>query len=250
MSQAEIRSFPPDVAEKIKTYVYRLIDPRNGETFYVGRGIGDRIFSHIRGERNLEGDDIDNKMKRIREIIIAGLEVGHVIHRHGMNGDTASEVEAALIEAYSGLSNLVAGAGSNDRGVMHAKEIISRYSAEPADFRHKLVLINVNRSATESSLYEATRYAWKINKTMAKQAEFVLPTKLGLIVGAFIAHEWIEATTLNFPGRDNWPGRFGFVGMEAPYEIKALYVGKRVPDEYRPPGASNPIRYSWSRHGK
>ena len=34
----ELTSFTPEVAEKLKTYVYRLIDPRNGETFYVGKG--------------------------------------------------------------------------------------------------------------------------------------------------------------------------------------------------------------------
>lgn len=39
--------------------------------------------------------------------------------------------------------------------------------------------------------------------------------------------------------------RFGFVGEEAPEDIKKLYVGKRVPDEYRKPGAANPIKYTW-----
>ena len=45
-----------------------------------------------------------NKLKRIREIQVAGFEVAHVIHRHGMDGRTATEVEAALIEAYPGLT--------------------------------------------------------------------------------------------------------------------------------------------------
>ncbi|MCH7911203.1 MAG: hypothetical protein IIB38_16510 [Candidatus Hydrogenedentes bacterium] len=40
--------FPPGVAEHLKWYVYRLIDPRNGQTFYVGKGKGDRVFAHIR----------------------------------------------------------------------------------------------------------------------------------------------------------------------------------------------------------
>jgi hypothetical protein len=30
-------SFSPEVSSKLKTYVYRLIDPRNGESFYVGK---------------------------------------------------------------------------------------------------------------------------------------------------------------------------------------------------------------------
>src|SRR5660398_198974 len=107
MNQQERDSFPAGVAGKLKTYVYRLIDPRNGETFYVGKGNGNRVFSHIRGEQDLDGDDLDNKMKRIRQIRLAGFEVEHVIHRHGMDDKTAFEVEAALIDAYPGLTNIV-----------------------------------------------------------------------------------------------------------------------------------------------
>lgn len=245
MSQPEIESFPADVARELKTYVYRLIDPRNGETFYVGKGQGDRVFSHIRVEQKLEGDDLDNKVKRIREIHLAGFEVAHVIHRHGMDDKTAFEVEAALIDAYPGLTNIVGGAGSRDYGAMHAKEIVNRYRAEPAVFKHKALLISVNRSATEASLYDATRYAWKLSKSKAKQAEVILATRQSLIVGAFIAHDWLEATAANFPGREDVSGRFGFVGQEAPTAISMLYVGKRVPDVYRKRGAANPIKYTW-----
>src|SRR6266542_4269057 len=163
MTQSPSEAFPVDVVRKLKTYVYRLIDPRNGETFYVGKGQGNRVFSHIRAEQNLEGDDLDNKVKRIREIRLGGFEVAHVIHRHGMDERTAFEVEAALIDAYPGLTNIVGGTGGNDYGAMHAREIIGRYAAEPAVFHDKALLISVNRSAAETSLYEATRYAWKIN---------------------------------------------------------------------------------------
>lgn len=241
----DIESFPLEVAQKLKTYVYRLIDPRNGETFYVGKGRGDRVFSHIRGEQKLDGDELDNKIKRIREIRVAGFEVAHVIHRHSMDDETALEVEAALIDAYPGLTNIAGGAGSNDYGVMHAKEIIRRYCAEPAVFQHKVLLISINRTVTETSMYEATRFAWKISKSKAKQAEVILSTMQGLIVGAFVAEDWLEATPANFPGREEALGRFGFVGSEAPAEIERLYIGKRVPDEYRKRGAANPIKYTW-----
>ena len=245
MKKSEIESFPSEVVDKLKTYVYRLIDPRNGETFYVGKGQGNRVFAHIRAEQNLEGDELDNKLKRIREIRVAGFEVAHVIHRHGMDEKTAVEVEAALIDAYPGLTNIVGGIGSSDCGTMHAMEIISRYCAEPAVFHHKALLISINRSAAETSLYEATRYAWKVSKSKAKKAEVVLATVRGLIVGAFVAHDWLEATAANFPGHEDAPGRLGFVGKDAPVEISNLYVGKRVPDEYRKPGAANPIKYTW-----
>ncbi len=37
--------FSKAVCQKIGWYVYRLIDPRNGETFYVGKGNYNRVFS-------------------------------------------------------------------------------------------------------------------------------------------------------------------------------------------------------------
>ncbi len=242
----DVDAFPPGVSEKLKTYVYRLIDLRNGETFYVGKGQGDRVFGHI--HEQVEEDDPNNKLRRIRDIHLAGFEVAHVIHRHGMDDRTALEVEAALIDAYPGLTNIAGGFGS-DYGAMHAREIIQRYGAEPAVFQHMAMLISVNRSAAGTSLYEATRYAWKVRLSKAQQAEVVLATLQGLIVGAFTAQQWLPATSTNFAGREDVPldvpGRFGFVGEEAPAQIRNQYVGKRVPDEYRKRGSANPIRYTW-----
>lgn len=248
MNGDELNGFPAEVERKLKTYVYRLIDPRNGETFYIGKGHGDRVFAHVRGEAATDdGDQTSTRLKRIRAIRLAGFEVGHVIHRHGMDDATAFEVEAALIDAYPGLTNIADGHGSDEFGAMHAREIIKRYAAEPAQFAGtRALLINVNRSATDAAaLYEATRYAWKINKSKAEKAEVVLATRHGEIVDAFVAHQWFEATPANFPGREPAPGRIGFVGAEASEEIKKKFVGKRVPDEYRKRGAASPIRYTW-----
>ena len=109
-------NFPDEVIKQLKFYVYRLIDPRNGETFYVGMGRGNRIFAHAKGEfidsdsPDLEEreDAVDLKLQRIKEILAVGLEVGHVVHRHGIErSDVAYEVEAALIDAYPGLTSRV-----------------------------------------------------------------------------------------------------------------------------------------------
>ncbi len=85
--------------------MYRLIDPRSGTTFYVGRGRGNRVFSHAAGEEKpSKSEDAESlKISMIREIRNDGFQVQHVIHRHGMNEDSAKEVEAALIDAYPGL---------------------------------------------------------------------------------------------------------------------------------------------------
>ena len=167
--------FSNEVIKELKYYVYRLIDPRNGETFYVGKGSGDRIFCHMKGDlAEKDSDELDNKIQKIRDIHNAGLEVIHVIHRHGMDESTALEVEASLIDAYPGITNIQGGKGSNDYGPMNAKEIIDKYEAAEADFEHNCLMITINRSASELSIYSATRYAWKISKDRVKKVKYVL----------------------------------------------------------------------------
>lgn len=242
-----MNSFPQEVIDKIEWYVYRLIDPRNGETFYVGKGKGNRVFAHIRQEASIKKDDLDPKLERIRDIDISGFKVAHIIHRHGLDENTAMEVEAALIDSYSGLTNIASGAGSSETGVMHAKEIIAQYAAEEAEIMHKALIITVNRSSLEKSLYNATRYAWKLSLKKAQKAELVLPAVKGLIVGAFVPEKWLPAKKENFPdvALDDRPGRIGFIGNEASLETLKYYKGKRVPDIYRKRGAANPVRYTW-----
>src|SRR6056297_87345 len=131
MNQKELNEFPSEVIDKIGYYVYRLIDPRNGETFYVGKGKGNRVFQHMKGAIDLKGtDSISEKLNTIYEILNAGLDVIHVIHRHGMDEKIAFEVEAAVIDSYPNTTNIVGGAGSNDFGPMNALEIVNKYHAE------------------------------------------------------------------------------------------------------------------------
>lgn len=236
--------FKPEVAEKLQYYVYRLIDPRNGETFYVGKGKGNRVFEHARGDT--EEDSLSEKTARIRSVKIAGFELAHVIHRHGLDEETAFHVEAALIDAYPGISNIVDGHGNSDLGAMHASEIIRKYATPTADFTDKKVLlISVNRSALETSIYEATRHARRLSPGKAEQADFVLATVQGLIVEVFVAEKWLEATESNFPGLPPTEGRYGFVGHVASPDLRSMFLNKRVPDEYRKKCASNPINYTW-----
>jgi hypothetical protein len=244
--------FSEKVIAELGCYVYRLIDPRNGNTFYVGRGRGNRVFSHAAGLRdpNDGTDDEDLKLKTIRAIVNAGFTVEHVIHRHGMDEKTAAEVEAALIDAYPGATNVVRGSGSGDKGVMHAKEIVRKYEAQPIAFQHDVILINVNRSSEDSarSLYDAVRYKWKLSAKKAKLAKYVLAVRRGIVIGVYEAHEWLSATVGNFGAEfdDFDEGRVGFRGQEAPEDIKSLYIGKRIPLQRQ--GAANPIRYGSASH--
>lgn len=238
--------FSDYVSTKLDFYVYRLIDPRNGETFYVGKGKGNRVFEHARAELRTDADELNDKLKLIREIRKDRFEVTHVIHRHGLTEGQALEVEAALIDAYPGVTNEIGGWGSDDRGAMHAQQIIERYEAKEAEFKHKAVIITVNKSVAErESVYAAVRYAWKLDPKKAESADIVLAVERGLIIGAFKATRWMKATPGNFPGTTaERAGRWGFEGQEAPKPISDLYLGRRLPDSMRKRGAANPVRYA------
>jgi hypothetical protein len=226
--------FSQVVSDKLQCYVYRLIDPRSGTTFYVGRGRGNRVFSHAAGEEKpSESEDAESlKIRMIREIKNDGFQVQHVIHRHGMNEESAKEVEAALIDAYPGLTNIQPGCDS-ERGAMHATQVIRLYEAEEVKFVHNVVLITINRTIEDRPTIDAVRYAWKIDPVRAGKVDYVLAAANGMIVGAYVADAWLPATPENFPGFPQAdPQRFGFRGHEAPEDVKAMYLHKRVPRSY------------------
>lgn len=237
--------FTQDVIEKLEYYVYRLINPRNGETFYVGKGRGNRVFEHAEQVIGSTENEDTEKLRTIKSIHLEGLQCLHIIHRHGMDEATALEVEAALIDAYPSATNIVAGHGSNERGVAHAQTIQAAYAAPEIEFKHTAVLINVNQTALERfNLYDAVRAAWKIDKDRATACEFVMAVTDGLVRGVFIANEWKQASLENFPFLDmDYPKRWGFDGGPAPDGIRQIYVGHRIPAAMRKKGAANPIRY-------
>ena len=244
--------FSEKVVNSIGNYVYRLIDPRNGETFYVGKGKGNRVFQHAFNEIGLTGDEdfFSEKFDRIREIRNQGLEVLHVIHRHGIPESAVYEVEAALIDAYPGLSNEQSGHGGSDRGPMNTLEIIKHYDLPELDFepKDKLVLININRVENKSSpsaILSQVQYAWKINIAKARTADYVLAVERGVVIGVFQVFEWLPALAENFHGRPDREGRYGFIGKPANDNVWSYYVsdfGKRISNPEMK-HVQNPIRY-------
>ncbi|GGA42570.1 LEM-3-like GIY-YIG domain-containing protein [Pelagibacterium lentulum] len=237
-----------DIIEQLGWYVYRLIDPRNGETFYVGKGKGNRILQHLKGNIDNCEDKSDLKRVRIREIQHAGLEVGLIIHRHNLHDEaTAYAVEAAVIDAYPGLNNRVGGHYSDIFGCRHLREIIAAYKRPEIVVDEPTLLISIGRSfdsAEKDDVYHAVRGVWKISEQKAKKYALVLAHIQGIVAGAFRPTRWLPATQQNFSWlKGDIVGRIGFEGIEAEPEVREKYINKRVPQAFRQKGAANPIRY-------
>lgn len=86
----------------MKYYVYKLVDPRDGKPFYVGKGCGNRCKEHIREAKNGEPG---LKCAKIRDILAAKLDVVIEKVRWFAIEEEAYAYESQLI-AEIGLENL------------------------------------------------------------------------------------------------------------------------------------------------
>ena len=116
---------------------------------------------------------------------------------------------------------------------------------EIATISHRALLVCVNDTITANAstqeVYEAARSAWPVTFEKAERAEIVLAIRYGVIVGVFVVTgNWMPATSENFPGRNPYPGRYGFTGNAATNDVWTLYVGKKLSKRHRLYG---PIRY-------
>lgn len=256
-----IKSFSKEVKDKLKHYVYRLIDPRNGKTFYVGEGCGDRVFAHANAidmsfykeneflteqDCRTEQNDDPAKIRRIINIKRSGLDVIHVIQRWGMDAKTAFEVESAFIDYFEleHLTNKIRG-HDEDRGMRWTDELEKQFIAQPFvedEKCPKFILIkindyniNKNGGVENDGIYKAVRWCWKINPSRANKYPYVLAVRYGIVVGVYKINNngWkkIENSERSY-----------FDGIEASEEIKRIFLNKKIPERFRK--RQNPASYS------
>ena len=110
------------------------------------------------------------------------------------------------------------------------------------DPAHRLLYIKVRPETVvdRGSLYEAVRWAWRVNLAHAKEADWVVGVVRGVARGVFEVHGWQRSKRSGVN-----PGRFEFHGTELNDEVARRYVGKLIPEEYRRRGMASPILYGW-----
>lgn len=227
-------------AEILKSYVYVYIDPRNGDPFYIGKGKGGRLFSHLDDQSDTE------KVSRIAEIRHSGHEPQIDILRYGLTDSEAALVEAAAIDLIGKekLTNRMAGHHNRSFGRITAQELIAMTKPKPVVVRHKAILITINKlyrsNMTTQELYEATRGIWVVGQRRNK-AEYAMAVYQGIVREVYRIHQWYPSGTLDYHTRGSSDfgdsGRWEFSGSVA-HEIRDEYVGFSVGK-----GGQNPIRY-------
>lgn len=230
--------FSQAVVEKLDNYVYFLQDPRTNKVFYVGKGVGNRVFNHL--DCAIETDGETEKLEIIREILNSGKKVRHFILRHGLTEQMAFEIEASLIDfvGMKNLSNLQGGHYSSDFGLKTADEITAMYEAEELSTTEAIILININRlyrrDMTETELYDATRKSWVVG-SRKENAEYAIATYRGLTREVYKIENW-------YPIEIKGKTRYGFNGVQANSEIRNLLRYKSIASFFSK-GAANPIKY-------
>ena len=84
------------------------------------------------------------------------------------------------------------------------------------------------------SIYEAARYAWRLNRKNLDNYRYAFATIKGIVKGVYEIERWE-------PAEEN---RWQFYGHEAGEEIKERFINYRLPDYYIKKGMASPVLYS------
>lgn len=246
--------FSQKTIEAIGSYVYCLVDPRNEEIFYVGKGVENRVFAHVKdalaGKEVGKEVEVSQKFELIREIDKEGLKVKHYILRHGLSEEVALEVEAALIDCLGldQLANEVKGHHC-ERGKISCEELEIKMAAEEAIIEDDVLVIKINqlyrRGMSEEEIYEATRKYWRLSKTNAKKIQYVLSAANGLVRGVFEPEEWYQDNREN---KEN-SKRIFFEGKVATQAVCEKYLFKTL-NKYPKTQGQNPAVYIFGAKGR
>ena len=249
-----MRNFSSSVIKELKYYVYIYSNPNTDEIFYIGKGKGNRVFSHI-------DDQSDNqKAKYISELRNQSLEPRIEILIHGLEDEKmALRVESSIIDliGIKQLTNKQSGYKSATFGRMSIDQINSLYDKRSVNIADSAILIRINQafrySMSEIELYDYTRGQWKLNPDRAKNAKYGIAVYEGIIQEVYEILDWYKAGTtysvrqgnknIERDALEGLDGRFEFIGNLAPKEIRDKYKFKSV-EHYFKKGNSNPIMYA------
>ena len=201
-NQTHILSFSEKALTSLNGfYVYALVDPRDDKVFYIGKGTGNRVFSHEIESGKLNASE-KQKNQKIREIEKDGYFVERLIVNWGLSEDEAFIAEATLINLLNympsfQLTNEVS--GHHVHKSLTAEEFELQYGAIPLqteDIKHNILVIKINKlyrkGMSQAELYDSVRGFWNasLKSIKARKVEYVFGVYNGLVVAVYKPDEW------------------------------------------------------------
>lgn len=247
------KMFSASVVKEIGYYVYLYSHPVTGEIFYVGKGNGNRVFSH------LDDESESNKTNVIKELMKQNIEPKIEILVHGLDSDTALRVESSIIDllGVGNLTNVQSGYLSSKFGRMSPEQLTSIYSKDCVEIVEPSILIRVNRlfrhNMSSVELYDVTRSSWRLKLENAKKSKYAFAIYQGVIQEVYEILGWYAGgSTLSSrvdlqencdDGASLESQRYEFVGNIAPKDIRNKYLLKSIKEDVFKSGNSNPVMY-------
>ena len=252
-SDNSIKNFGKKALEHLDYYVYALLDP-DGSIFYIGKGKGNRVFSHVNEAEKAQNaqklgtpDALSKKLQHIKDIKAKGGKVGQYIIRHGLTNEHALIVESVLIDLFrqknelklnnvESLDNKINGFQS--QGIHTVEEIEQMYNMKEAEIlpQEKILAINISiDSQDDKVIYNRVRASWVLDPKRADRADYILAVHNGFVIGVYKRNEnkgWYASSN---------PGRYCFDG----YSVTDESVRKRLFHRTlnRTQGSQNPVWY-------
>ena len=245
--------FSGPVVDVLKYYVYLYSNPNTAEVFYVGKGKGNRVFSHLKDTSESQKvayiDNLRNQNLTPQiDILVHGIE----------DEETALRVESSIIDllGIQSLTNKQSGYKSATYGRMTLEQIVSAYDRQSVEIFEPAILIRISQafrySMSEIELYDYTRGQWRLNPENAKKAKFAFGIYEGIVQEVYEILDWYEAgktysvrqlnENIKRKEEEGLDGRYEFIGNIAPEPIRNRYKYKSVA-HYFQKGNSNPILY-------
>lgn len=224
-----------DVLKKVK--IEFKIDNPDGiafvDLFKKDTFSSDKIAKFIDGKASFE-----KNVKQIKEEFTPQL-INELLVKHFSDRFTKEEILAAIETNNCAPTVDVIKEDIIDKSILYpiaTNAVIDKdvYEEPPFDY----VIVKTSRACVSErgSLYEATRYGWRVGKRILNYS-YVLSVINMIVQEVYVVDSW------NIREVGELVGRYEFHGKVCNDEIARKLVGKKIPYEYRKPGMASPLLY-------
>ena len=233
--------------EKLKWYVYKLVDPEDNKVFYIGKGRGSRVVDHLKMAVNerlvVKEGGMSAKLSKIKEICDRNNgDKNRPLHQiicHQLETEAeALRIEAILIQQTPDLTNEQAGHNIDDFGSSNLQELVWKLDAKPMSrIEHDAILLNIKNTYKPNLTNMTWKSLRKLPNSMgcgeAREKVNLALAIFGDVCEVFEDLNWYEATKKIFLKWLMTNQESGALHKTANQTILEQYLNKKIPAELR-----------------